>query len=376
MVRDFQQLARLDHFQQYLLVGQHQYVLDALPSMACDDPIAIWLRIYLRQDLTAQVEAELPDHYAEQWRGWRAYYRGDYVQASQHFMLAWDAISQLGLAGQADIALGLGKVYTRTGHWEAARGWLLHSLAIGRQQNRLFDVVQGYGALGELLLRAGHPQAAYSCLSIAYHSLPPGSGQRSRQLNYLASALLHCGELLRAESLLMTSIHLAHDSHDADSVWHALARLQFLRLEDGVNHIADLDDVTVSLQAYVPTSKYNPIALGFLYMGQALMAYQGKRPAEALAKIQLAKPLFGVQFPYEHAWALQWEAFLTDKPIDADATILKLLKHSTVSAPSGHVVLDMSWQRLPLPAENGFLPIACNAHTADTLLACRYLFFI
>lgn len=164
MTIDFRQLDKLDHFQQYLLLGQHQHVMDAVLSMPANDPVSVWLRMHLRQNLTEQAEAELPIQYAEQWRGWRAYYQGDYYPAAQHFIQAWRMMNDESLsAGLADVALGLGKVYTRTGHWRAARDWLLKALSIGREQNRLFDIVQGYGALSELLLRGGHPQAAYTC---------------------------------------------------------------------------------------------------------------------------------------------------------------------------------------------------------------------
>jgi tetratricopeptide (TPR) repeat protein len=377
MSNDLQQLDRLNHFQQYLMIGQHRYVMEAVQAMPVNDPVAIWLRIHLRQDLNEQIESELPIQYAEQWRGWRTYYCGDYIQAAQYFIQAWQAMSKASIsAGQADVALGLGKAYTRIGHWRAAREWLLKSLVIGRQQNNLFDIVQGYGALGELLLRGGHPQAAYACLSTAYHILPPGSGQRPRQLNYLASALLRCGEILRAESLLMTSMHLAHDNHDYDSVWHALARLQFLRIDDSRTRKGYFEDVSEALQEYVPTSVNNPVALGFLHVGQALAAYRREDREEALSKIRLAIPLFGVQFPYEHWWALQVEAFLNNNASVADAVCLKLLQSNSVLPPPSLVVLDSSWQRLHLPAENGFMPLARVTHDAESLLSARNLFFI
>lgn len=376
MVRDFNQLAKLDRFQQYLLSGQHQVVLDALQSMPINDPVGIWLRMHLRQDLTAQIEAELPIHYAEQWRGWCAYYQGAYAQAAGHFIKAWKMSSDSLLVEQADVALGLGKVYTRTGHWRAAREWLLTALAIGRDQNRLFDIVQGYGALGELLLRGGHPQAAYTCFSASYHILPPGSGQRPRQLNYLASALLRCGEILRAESLLMTSIHLAHDNDDSDSIWHALARLQFLRLDDKCNPKGYVEDIAVAHQCYIPASNNNSIAIGFLHMGQALAAYQRGLHPEAVSKVQLAKPQFETRFPFEHWWALQFEAFLMhDQTVTNDAS-LKLMQLAPILPPPTQIVLDASWQQLNLPVANGFMPLANASHDAESLQALRYLFFI
>ncbi|ANE56529.1 tetratricopeptide repeat protein [Methylomonas sp. DH-1] len=377
MVRDFQQLERLNYFQQYLLIGQHQFVMDAIQSIPTNDPVGIWLRMHLRQDINEEVEAELPVHYAEQWRGWRVYYQGDYSQAAQHFIEAWRVMSDKFLSmGQADVALGLGKVYTRTGHWRAARDWLLKALAIGRQQNRLFDIVQGYGALGELLLRGGHPQAAYTCLSTAYHILPPGSGQRPRQLNYLASALLRCGETLRAESLLMTSIHLAHDKGDSDSVWHALARLQFLCIDDNRSSKGHFNDVTDVLRDYVPQTDNNSIALGFLRVGQALLACRSGHQAEALAKIQVAKSFFETRFPFEHWWALQLEAFLMGNSSVTDAGCQKLLALNPVFSPASPNVLDMSWQRLHLSETNGFMSLASEKHDVESLQTARYLFFI
>lgn len=377
MTCDFQHLNRLDGFLQYLLLGQHQSVSDAIQSLPTNDPVAIWLRLVLRQGLPTSVESALPSHYAEQWRGWRAYYGGNYRLSAQHFSQAWMALDNASITlGKADVALGLGKVYTRTGHWQAARDWLLLSLAVARQQNRLFDIVQGYGALGELLLRGGHPQSAYTCLSNAYHILPPGSGQRPRQLNYLASALLRCGETLRAESLLMTSLHLAYDSNDNDSVWHALARLQFLRLNEGLTQKTPIEDITEALEGYVPSSENTPIALGFLRLGQAVLEYRRGNRVAALSKIQSAKQFFGTPFSYEYWWALKWEAFLTDGMAVVDETSLELLQLEPLLPPPQQVVLDLSWQRLKLPKDNGFMPLTRESLETESLMAIRYLFFI
>lgn len=149
-----------------------------------------------------------------------------------------------------------------------------------------------------------------------------------------------------------------------------------MRVDDNRSPKGHLEDVTKALQNYVPASNNNSIALGFLYVGQALAAYHQGHHAEALAKILLAKPLFEKQFPYEYWWALQLEAFLMAKAVVVDATTATLLQLSPIFPPPASSVLDMSWQQLYLPEENGFMPLAREKQEIESLQAARHMFFI
>ena len=104
--------------------------------------------------------------------GWQAYYQNDYLLAHQYFT---NAIQQADWQQfLPDTALGLAKVYTRTGHWHTARNWCLYYLNIARQALYHFDIAKGYGALAEIFLRANYPKSTglfSACLpSYAYRT--------------------------------------------------------------------------------------------------------------------------------------------------------------------------------------------------------------
>lgn len=101
------------------------------------------------------------------------------------------------------------------------------------------------------MLRRGQPQAAHACMGTACYALSPGSGPQARQLSYLASTQMWIGAHMRAESLLMTSLHMAHNASDHTRAWHALARSQFLAL-DRHTDAQTATDVAVSPRDYVP----------------------------------------------------------------------------------------------------------------------------
>jgi hypothetical protein len=240
--------------------------------------------------------------------------------------------------------------------------------------------VQGYGALGELLLRGEHLGPAFACLNTAYHLLPAGSGQRARQLNYLGSTLHRMGQTLRAESLLMTSLHSARDRGDRDSQWHALARLQRLALDKA----APLD-VTLAWPALLPpeapAAGDAAAALGHLSLGRAHLP--GPQAAAHAARAVSIFAQGGLVM--EHCWAAHWQHHLDRCP--ATATALQAAQAAAgawmqaVTAPvppSLPTVLDDSFARLPLGPDNGF---ACLLQPADglnraDLAAMGRLFFL
>ena len=368
---------RYEQHLQWLFQGHQQMSRQWLQTQADTDPaLAAWLSLRLRVALPpAQLQA-LPPHSRHQLSGWQLYYQGQYPQAAEQFALAWplaqqhpDSISPM------DVALGLGKVYTRTGDWSLARDWMLHSLALARAQQRLFAVTEGYGALGELFLRAGQAQAAQACMANAYQLLPPGSGQQAKQLNYLASALLRNGALLRAESLLMTALHMAAAQEDADSLWHALARLQFVRLQSSTTAAAGVD-VMQGLDSYQPARK-TPVACGFFHIGQALWLARQQQTGQAAQSLQQALQHLGPQLPLERIWAQRLYCALLGQPYTPDPALLQrwapVLQLAPDTRPS---VLDHTWQVLPLPAGNGFARLLQPLGTLDEEAQARTAFFI
>lgn len=365
-------MARHEQHLQWLFLGHQHLSRQWLQQQAASDPeFADWLALRLRVPRPPQRMEQMAPHLRQQLTGWRLYYQGEYHRAAEQFQLAAPmALNEPDNPCAIDLALGLGKVYTRTGHWGQSRDWILYSLALARAQYRLFAVTEGYGALGELLLRAGHPQAAQACMSSAYQLLPPGSGQQAKQLNFLASALLRNGAALRAESLLMTALHMAHDQNDADSAWHALARLQFLQLQGDGGY-----EVTQRLQSYLPATR-TAVACGLLQIGRALWQVRQGDAAAAAHSLDQALADLGPQLPLERLWAQRLRCALLQQPYSPEAAGHRWADIVPVPAPTTTPVLDLTWARLPLPSGNGFACLLQPLGSLEQEAQARTVFFI
>ncbi|MDP4559159.1 hypothetical protein Q9247_15915 [Halomonas meridiana] len=350
---DWRLLALHDYHLQALVHGHDQEAMRWLNDEN-DSPPALrdWLAWQLQLPLSPET---LPVAHGKTWLGWHNYYCGHFSTAAD---CLYDAFLSIDGSPESQhllctAALGLGKVYTRTGHWQAARAWLLLALSTARKADRPFDILRGYGALGELLLRAGHTKEAHACISASYHLLPPGKGQQAKQLNYLATALMRSKEYLRAESLLMSARFMARDSHDHASRLHALARLQFLRWDkQGADNGHILDELSEKL----PTTP-TPVAAGFIYLGQALRGWQtdvsSSRSAVRCA-LQQASEYFGPTLPMESAWVSQLLHQLDDRPLAPSAAVSLCLALMPYLPPESTIVLDRTWQQLPISDKNGF----------------------
>lgn len=330
--------------------------------------------------------AGVPEATLQLWQGWLLHDAGQMAAAQPLFLQAWQAL-EAGTPEQAEAALGLGKTHTRSGHWAQARGWLLSALALARRTGDDALCCKAYGALGELLLRAGHAAAGFACLNTAYHLLPAGSGQRARQLNYLGSALRRLGEPLRAESVLMTSLQMARDLDDAASQWHALARLQFVALGLPVG-----TGMAASLQTYVPAdaTPAPAVARGFWRLGCGRAALRsGRGLTESLGLFEQAAQCFDAdRLPMEHAWAARWCSHLSGDPAPwqrACQTAQALMQLPALPAPAADGVIDESFARLALPETNGFAALLApldgvdaegSTRVGEHLRALDQLFFI
>ncbi len=344
-----------------------------------------WLAAKLKSNKPLSSAQQWPKVMTAQWQGWQNYYLGHYANAAIHFAKGWQLIQQgeAELGFKKDIALGLGKVYTRTGHWHSAREWLLLFLAESRQAGDLFGATQGYGAIGELLLRANHPQEALACFNIAFHTLPVGSGQQSKQLNYLASALMRNNEWLRADTLLKTSIQNARDMlgrHGAtqeasDSIHHALARLQFLELARHGHNAQDVVDIWGNTLR-INTLKTTPIAQGLLAVGRALCCLNLQQHNEALTYLAHAQNHLKSMYPMEHGWAVQLTQCLTGQPMLVLDNIQQLIQLEPLVAPCYGNILDHTWHNPVLPYTNGFAELINPHATLNTLRQQWRIFFL
>lgn len=394
VANDWHQLHRLAQHAGLLQRSQQslsrQWLIDQATASTPSPPSPLWRAwIASRLHLPAPATA-VPEGPQAVWDGWLRYGRGEVPQALARFDHAWHTLWQPQpehwCPDLASAALGVGKCLTRTGHWHAARGWLLAALAVARRVHDETACVQGYGALGELLLRGEHLGPAFACLNTAYHLLPAGSGQRARQLNYLGSALHRMGQPLRAESLLMTSLHSARDRGDRDSQWHALARLQRLALDKAAPF-----DVVLAWPALLPPeappakeAAAAAVALGHLSLGRAHLP--GLPRLEAAAHAAHAVSIFRQGgLVMEHCWATHWHHHL--ERIPATATALQAAQSAAgalmqgvmaPAPPSLPTVLDDGFARLPLGPDNGFAGLLRPADGLDQadLSAMGRLFFL
>jgi hypothetical protein len=217
------------------------------------------------------------------------------------------------------------------------------------------------------------------CLSSAYNLLPAGSGQRPRQLNYLGTTLARLGEHLRAESVLMTALHMARDLDDKPSQWHAAARLCFLdnksndvRLTRGL--VAHPDD----------NAEYAPAALGYWCLGNARMLF-GKTPAnrstrEVVRWLDRADEAFSAaHLPFERCWSGQWRYRAARDTVAWAAAKESAIVHTRlpiIPPPAPWGVIDGNIAQLDLPPGNGFANMLTLAETDEALMRLDTLFFV
>lgn len=341
----------------------------------------VWLKSALNRPASAEELQHLPAQQAHRWRGWLAYFQGQYALACAQFIEGYQQLAQSPASVttallQGRFALGLGKVYTRSGDWHSARGWVLHAIDRARQCSSPLDIVKGYGALGELLLRGGYPRDALFCLGTARELLPAGAVERTRQWNYLASALMRLNtprDQLAAESLLMSSYYLAIDGADYSSAVHALARLQFLELDRQQQR--DLPELLQCPESLVTTDKpmtaQQGVPLGFLALGRAFAAWRRGDKASAVQHAAYASHCLR-HTPAEQRWAQALSSYLqgqTRPPMDDLAGV------DLHSPPPDSAVLDSHWLR-PHLTDAGPAQFAPPVADPESLLHHRQVFFL
>lgn len=379
---DFQQLYEYEKHQNQLMMGHLGYSKQWLDYQKNSNNIIInhWLAAKLKYDWPTEQVTQWPTAMQQQWHGWRAYYSGQYLLAHQHFIQGWQSLDESNVGFEKSIALGLAKVYTRTGYWYHAKQWNLYFLKLAKKHHDLFDISQGYGALGELFLRANFKQQAMSCFNIAFHLLPSGSGQQSKQLNFLASALGRNHEWLRAEALLKTSLQHAKDRLDnpksqkeeSDSINHSLSRLAFLHLARFQSEQHTIEDYSFKGPKLMST----PVAQGFLAMANAFKAmFVSNNHQAALINAQQAQQHFK-HLLFEEAWATKLVCALTGRAWQSDHLQQLILNIIPIQPPSFEIVSDKIWGDTHINDNNGFASLLNKQVDIDAVYDCWTLFFI
>ncbi|MEI6706068.1 MAG: hypothetical protein WCK96_02915 [Methylococcales bacterium] len=354
-----QTINAVNRITQYLMLGDFDSVKRFCNSENISDDITAWSLAKIYAPLTDAQTQLLSEPILAQHAGWCSYHAGDYDKSHDFFTSAYRANTE----DSYGAGLGLAKVYTRLGHWEAAKQWLLYELPTARQQNDLFMQAQCYGALGEIFLRANYPKLAYECFGNAFHVLPKGSSQREKQYNYQASALIRTGNTEQAEQYLMSALYLA-DNKQIDSVWHSLARLQFLWLQQ-----QKTDSVKTYYTEYLQQKPNISIPEGFLNIAWAFLAEKQQNKPEAIQLANHALNCFN-DFSMERAWTLKLLQILKHEPL----TIAGIKPIQALFPEQTSNLIESPWLKLDL-SEQGFAPIQA-AQSLEQLWQARLLFFI
>lgn len=372
-------IAHASRLHQAGLDRELQHYLNQLSGPWADE-IMPWLRQLSLRSQQYDKDA-LPNSVYERCEGWRAYFQGCYIEAYAHFQAS---ISHTDWQKYAyDAALGIAKIYTRSGHWQSAQEWTLYYLSLARCLRDDFGLTKGYGALAEVYLRANQPQAALACFQIANQLMPLGQGQLDKQYNFIASALMRNNEELRAETLLRNSIKMSIDKleHDADdmsakiSYLHSQSRLSYLYLERNQS-IEPTERLVLLLDELTHPALYVPA--GFVLSALAIEAIKNGQYDTATKYLSSSLSAFGESAVMERQWIQRLldgllgnfkSAFLVDPLCQ------QLLQIQPLAAPNIDIVVDRTWAHIKLD-NHGYQSLTDQQDSIDTLINMWRLFFI
>lgn len=329
---------------------------------------------------------DLPDCLYHRSLAWTAYYHHHYLEAHERFI---QSASQNDYQQFAyDTALGLCRIYTRSGHWQIAQRWAIYYLSLARKARDDFALTKGYGALAELFLRAGCSQEALACFQYANGLMPVGQGQQDKQYNFIASALIRNKEYLRAENLLHSSKKISKDkwrrNHQDKAAQmgylHSLARLHFLLLEQEQSIRLD-DDVVIALERDLVFTKSSMpyIPLGFLYVASGIFYEQRSNQEKSRQYLYKAKQAFTKNAPMEYQWVSRLLDALEGNcqtGFVIQDSYQDLLSITPISPPSYQAVLDKTWADTTLPKTNGFAVLSQPHENFDKLVQLWRNFFL
>jgi len=392
---DWQLLDGIAAHGQHLQRGlhKHSHAWLSTPQASQQPLLSSWVasQLHTTDHLEDSASTQVPEPQLHHWKGWICHDSGHFAEAHSHFSQAWALLcNQAEPTGSSpstsppsaihgQVALGLGRTHIRSGHWHHARGWLLYGLSVARRTGDEATVFKSYGALGELFIRASAVPQGFACLNLAYRLLPAGSGQRARQLNYLATALARLEEPLRAQSVLMTSYHMSKDGGDSISQWHALARLQHLSLKCP----PDIRPSPNSLDELAHAIELAPaVARGYWRLAKAracLATDPGTTNSMADLLTAACADFQSANLPMEQAWAGLWLHHHTAHPHPwqqavAHAQVLMNLTPTESPRPIG--VLDNSFEHTPLPTQQAFQPLLQLPTSLAALEQLDELFFL
>ena len=383
--QNFEIVAHATRLYQAGMEGELRQYIKKIDSAQQAGNVISWLN-QLVLNAENSIDNNLPVAVSARSSGWVAYFSGEYIQAFEGFKLSlthqdWESVAY-------DTALGMAKVYTRSGHWQLAKDWTLYHLSLARKLRDDYGLVKGYGALAEIFLRADRPKEALACFQIANQMMPSGQGQLDKQYNFIASALIRNGEYLRAETLLRNSMKLSKDKMTRDtnnraakiSYLHSCSRLSYLKLAQNkpINLTEDMLQVLSEVKARsarVPT--------GFIRVAQMIEATRSNEASTALFYLHQAAEMFAECAPMELKWVerlqvqLAQESHLEVTPeMDLDTDMAQqLMTIEPISPPKHEVTVDLTWHQVTL-TNQGYKQIQQGDVPLSELVELWRLFFI
>lgn len=386
-MNEFELAFHVDKIAQLKQLGKYEE-LQTYVSKQSDD-IKAQLNIWASQVLSKLQQDGIKDKLplANQYGidGWQAFYGHDYHQALDLFKRAMNEPNWQQTA--LDSSLGVAKVYTRTGHWQLAKAWCLYYLTFARRSLCHFDVAKGYGALAEIFLRANAHKEALGCFQMAYHLMPLQSGQKARQYNFMASALLRHGEFLRAEALLYSSHQGIERALSAEpesmeyqaGLLHSQMRFSFLAVLSGREKLplVDLDKIT---QTSALGLKAMPS--GMLWVAHGVHHLNQNEPKKASDEFYQAMMIFDGRLLFEHLWASRLYQYcqkmqgvdyqVCDKAVKKAQAVFDI---EQINPPQIQIVFDQTWQKVAL-RHQGFVQLLQDDLDKQTLIDVWQQFFI
>ncbi|MDO4896855.1 MAG: hypothetical protein Q3971_05770 [Moraxella sp.] len=345
----------------------------------------VWVSQVLSRLQNDDIKDKLPLANQHSIDGWQAFYGHDYHQALDLFNQAMNESNWQ--QATPDSSLGVAKVYTRTGHWQLAKAWCLYYLTLARRSLCHFDMAKGYGALAEIFLRANAPKEALGCFQMAYHLMPLQSGQKARQYNFMASALLRHGEFLRAEALLYSSHQEIERALLVEpelveyqaGLLHSQMRFSFLAVLSGgaVSPFVDLDNIN---QASAVGLKTMPS--GMLWVVHGIYSLSQNDLKKASDEFYQAMMIFEGRLLFEYLWASRLYQYCqkiqgTDYQV-CDTTVKKaqaVFGIEQINPPQTPIVFDQTWQNVELHNQ-GFVQLLQDDLDKQALIDVWQQFFI
>lgn len=377
-ITHLKQLGKYDEIRSYIAKQNHdtQFRLNG------------WASQLLSRYLDKDIKLTVPNTSRYCIEGWQAFYDYQYYLALECFIKAQGEPNWQSFA--IDSSLGIAKVYTRTGHWSLAQAWCLYYLSQARKHSLAHvDIAKGYGALAEIFLRANKPQQALGCFQMAYHLMPLQSGQKARQYNFMASALLRHGEFLRAEALLHNShqenLHLLkltpNNMESQSGLLHSKMRLMFLSFL--AKKEVDIDD---DLQAILDneTSDFSQKTMpsGMIFIALGMDKLQQNNIKQASDYFYQAMKIFNDKMLFEYLWAYRLYDYCQSSmgiSCNIDEAKIKqaqsLFNIGQIIPPNSHHVMDLTWQNTQLHNQ-GFHQLLNDKLSKDELISLWQQFFI